>query len=80
QHLVTLSNFGDDLFWRMSFALHVISSRIYYGRSSHILGGSSGLDHSITSQSVFAGDLCPVRPDFLAKSPDTSASVAAPFA
>ncbi|WP_298445617.1 glycosyltransferase, partial [Ferrimicrobium sp.] len=27
---------------------HVISSRIYYGRSSHILGGSSGLDHSTT--------------------------------
>ena len=51
QHLVALSEFGDDLFWCMSFALHVISSRIYYGRSSHIRGGSSEVDHSRAKRS-----------------------------
>ncbi len=61
QHLVTLSNFGDDLFWRMSFAQHELPSRIYYGRSSHILGGSSGLDHSRYASEINASWSWPVR-------------------
>jgi len=52
QHLVTLSEFGDDLFWCVSFALHASSSRIYFGRSSHIRGGSSEADHSTTKRQI----------------------------
>ena len=48
---ITFSEFCDELVWCVFLALHVIASRIDYGRTSHIGYGSHRVHHSMPSQS-----------------------------
>ena len=48
QDSITLSKLCSDLIWCVLLALHVIPSRIYFRRSSHILGGPPRVHDSNT--------------------------------